>query len=68
MNTFEGKTPKEHGIVSMCFAEADQNEVIVAQKNGQINVYSKIHDTYSLLFEADYEGKADLIALQTSKE
>ncbi|KAI6175466.1 WD repeat-containing protein 74 [Aphelenchoides bicaudatus] len=67
-NSFEGKTPKEHQIIGMCFADKDQNEVVVAQKNGQINVYSTIHDTYTPLFEANYEGRADLLALQVGKK
>lgn len=64
VNSLDGLVPKEHGIVQMCFADSSQNEIFVAQRNGQINVYSAVHDTYSSLFNVNYEEKDNLIALQ----
>jgi hypothetical protein len=60
----EGLKPKEHGITSMCFLDKSENEVLVAQRNGQINAFSVVLDTYTSLFEAGMELKC----IQASKK
>jgi hypothetical protein len=67
-NPIDKLNPKEHAVVSMCFADGTENEVLVAQKNGQISVFSAVHETYTSLFDAAYDGRSELKAIQMSEK
>jgi len=67
VNPIEKLKPKEHGIASMCFVDETQTEILVAQKNGQINVFSTVQEAYTPLFEASYEGRSEMKSIQMSK-
>jgi hypothetical protein len=60
------KSMKEHAITSMCFVDKDETEVLTLQRNGQVNVYSALHQTYTELFNTS-ETESKMKAIQTSK-
>lgn len=52
----------------MCFLDQYEDDVLVAQRNGQINVFSALMDTYSTLFDAKTENCGEMKAVQVTKK
>ncbi|KAK0410044.1 hypothetical protein QR680_004911 [Steinernema hermaphroditum] len=63
LNSIPDLKPKEHEITRMCFTDADQVEILIAQANRQIRVYDTLIGTYNDLFEAE-EGTGPINGLQ----
>uniref|UniRef100_A0A7E4VJT2 WD_REPEATS_REGION domain-containing protein n=1 Tax=Panagrellus redivivus TaxID=6233 RepID=A0A7E4VJT2_PANRE len=52
VNRIAELVPKEDEITAMCFGDAEQTEIVVAQANHKIKLYNTLTDLYTNLFTA----------------